>query len=375
MSKFIDITNLKFGKLLVVENTFIKNKYGQIYWRCICDCGKEVVVLATSLRCKNTTSCGCWRILANAKYSPEEASARRAYKNIKYDKRGIENNISFEYFYNKSQDNCYYCNAPPSNLIKSENHSDYFKSNGNFAYNGFDRVDSSKGYSEDNVVTCCKYCNKAKSSFSINEFCLHINKILLQRKSLFNDDFSLLKDNFKIIKSIPTINFSDNTNIFLVKPNAIIGKLLVIKELENKYFLCKCQCGIIKNISFYSLKLGKSKSCGKALCYKKYPPEIYKARKIWITRYKDENLSFDDFYSLSQMNCIYCNTDPFRSVHARNNKAFIYNGLDRVDSSIGHHLDNVVPCCYDCNKMKNDRTLLEFNNWLNNIKLNWISKY
>lgn len=36
--------------------------------------------------------------------------------------------------------------------------------------NGVDRVDSSKGYVEGNMVSCCKYCNRAKSDLSQAEF-------------------------------------------------------------------------------------------------------------------------------------------------------------------------------------------------------------
>lgn len=35
-------------------------------------------------------------------------------------------------------------------------------------------------------------------------------------------------------------------------------------------------------------------------------------------------------------------------------------GLDRVDSSQGYILSNVVPCCKNCNQAKNDRTQEEF---------------
>ena len=44
-------------------------------------------------------------------------------------------------------------------------------------YNGIDRVDSSKGYEYNNVVSCCKNCNSAKMQLSIKEFKEHIIKI------------------------------------------------------------------------------------------------------------------------------------------------------------------------------------------------------
>jgi 5-methylcytosine-specific restriction endonuclease McrA len=36
--------------------------------------------------------------------------------------------------------------------------------------NGIDRVDSSKGYTEDNCVSCCTFCNYSKLDYTIDEF-------------------------------------------------------------------------------------------------------------------------------------------------------------------------------------------------------------
>ena len=49
------------------------------------------------------------------------------------------------------------------------------------------------------------------------------------------------------------------------------GKLKVLKRAENRdkrvFWLCKCECGNIKEVSAYNLKSGKIKSCG---CLKNY---------------------------------------------------------------------------------------------------------
>lgn len=58
MSKLIDLTGKRFGKLTVicrVEN----NKHGQPQWRCHCDCGNETIVVGQKLRKGITKSCGC----------------------------------------------------------------------------------------------------------------------------------------------------------------------------------------------------------------------------------------------------------------------------------------------------------------------------
>ncbi len=52
-----DLTNLRFGKLIVLERTSRPGKRG-VYWHCQCDCGAETVTLASNLTGGNSTSCG-----------------------------------------------------------------------------------------------------------------------------------------------------------------------------------------------------------------------------------------------------------------------------------------------------------------------------
>jgi hypothetical protein len=37
-------------------------------------------------------------------------------------------------------------------------------------YNGIDRIDNARGYERDNIVPCCKFCNRAKSAMPQKEF-------------------------------------------------------------------------------------------------------------------------------------------------------------------------------------------------------------
>lgn len=48
--------------------------------------------------------------------------------------------------------------------------------------NGLDRVNSSIGYTKDNVVPCCKYCNFGKNALSEQEYIAHCRKVLEWRK-------------------------------------------------------------------------------------------------------------------------------------------------------------------------------------------------
>ena len=63
MSKFLDLTGKKFGKLLVIKRD--KNYIapcGSIIaqWLCKCDCGNKTVVSTRKLKSGNTKSCGCY---------------------------------------------------------------------------------------------------------------------------------------------------------------------------------------------------------------------------------------------------------------------------------------------------------------------------
>ena len=62
MRKFKDLTGQQFGKLMVVSRAddYIKpNGNKTIQWRCVCDCGNEVVVRGEYLKSGHTKSCGC----------------------------------------------------------------------------------------------------------------------------------------------------------------------------------------------------------------------------------------------------------------------------------------------------------------------------
>ena len=58
---FNDLTGKRFGRLTVLEPSGTYRKNGQYLWKCLCDCGKEVIVLSGNLSRKdnNTRSCGC----------------------------------------------------------------------------------------------------------------------------------------------------------------------------------------------------------------------------------------------------------------------------------------------------------------------------
>ena len=59
MGLFKDLTNQRFGRLLVVCESG-RDAHGNATWLCECDCGARKVVMRGSLRSGKTLSCGCW---------------------------------------------------------------------------------------------------------------------------------------------------------------------------------------------------------------------------------------------------------------------------------------------------------------------------
>lgn len=62
MSKVIDLTGEKYGRLTVVEFSH-RDKNRRYYWSCKCDCGNIVIVSGNNLKSGNTKSCGCLNTL------------------------------------------------------------------------------------------------------------------------------------------------------------------------------------------------------------------------------------------------------------------------------------------------------------------------
>ena len=105
-----------------------------------------------------------------------EAARNSLFSSYKIEaiKRKIEWNLSLEQCELAWKGNCFYCNCAPS-----QKHGRKVRANGQYIFNGIDRVDNTKGYVANNVVSCCKTCNSAKMNKSKKEFIDWIKRITL----------------------------------------------------------------------------------------------------------------------------------------------------------------------------------------------------
>ena len=87
---------------------------------------------------------------------------------------------------------------------------------------------------------------------------------------------------------------------------------------------------------------------------------------IWtnINRKKEKygkiTLTREQVWDITQGNCFYCGIPPCRIQKLQTREPVLVNGIDRVDAKGGYTPDNVVTCCWPCNRAKATLTSEEF---------------
>jgi hypothetical protein len=177
------------------------------------------------------------------------------------------------------------------------------------------------------------------------------------------------------------------------------SRLLVISrasDVKNKAaWNCLCDCGVTKIVKLDSLTSGSTKSCGclnddqrSARAKNMYSVRIkYKSpmdaliASVFRRRYNDGDLTLEDFSKIISQNCFYCNAIPSNIYFNDDKKAanynkdgLIYSGLDRINNTLPHNKNNVVPCCKYCNYSKRDRSVEDFTSWIINLHNHFIKK-
>lgn len=158
----------------------------------------------------------------------------------------------------------------------------------------------------------------------------------------------------------------------------VINDSLIYKN-GKYYILCSCSCGNVKEIRkdcLFDKREGKRiKSCGcrvniNSTVKKRRPESMYNVLyRSCKTGAKSRGLEFsilrEDHKNIITKNCCYCGAKPsvFQLIGKR--KALVgvpvpYNGVDRVNSNAGYVIENCVPCCERCNKMKMDSSVDDF---------------
>lgn len=163
------------------------------------------------------------------------------------------------------------------------------------------------------------------------------------------------------------------------------GQLVVIRQAStdnksHRRWECVCDCGQNKICLGYNLLGGGTTSCGhyrkdhcrtiaKISAAKRVSPDtsLNKLLSEYKTGAKNRGYDFlltsTQFKELASKNCYYCGNLPTLERVTIYGK-YVYNGIDRIDNSIGYSMENCVSCCFDCNRAKGTMTQGDFFTWI-----------
>lgn len=181
MAKRIYEIGKTYGDYTLLGRESYKTISGKTDWRLVClnnKTGKEVRLHPSGLK-KNIDNCKKMQEIFNKgwfQYTYRKHLYRVYKKSAKI--RNLTFDLSFELFNEIITNNCAYCGAAPTipttqKYMKARQ----FTSDPDVGFNGIDRVDSNKGYTQENCVPCCIKCNNMKWDYSKQDFLEHIRKI------------------------------------------------------------------------------------------------------------------------------------------------------------------------------------------------------
>ena len=180
----IDYSGNRFERLLLLERVYkIPGLKKRHVYRCLCDCGNETMVRIESLLNGTTKSCGCYsRDKArerNQKY-PDKVNIHSLFLSYKRgaENRDIEFSLSEVFCEKLFKSDCIYCGNKPMRERKIHKNQNDPERNFGFKFNGIDRKDNSKGYTIENCVPCCTYCNYAKRDRKLSDFTERIDNLV-----------------------------------------------------------------------------------------------------------------------------------------------------------------------------------------------------
>lgn len=143
---------------------------------------------------------------------------------------------------------------------------------------------------------------------------------------------------------------------------------------SHRACLVRCECAAKTEAyrTYGELRCGRSPSCG-CISRERSIETVWKDLLAKIARRGWEcHLTLPQLKVISQLLCVYCGKEPSNKhrlkykVGGKYQRGIApemeirYSGLDRIDSTKGYVLGNLVPCCFQCNQVKSKLPLDEF---------------
>jgi hypothetical protein len=296
-----------FGRLTTIQYM------GDMKWKCKCICGTINEINTGALTTGNTKSCGCLNADQLSARAPALIEARRKNEPKIASARRVwqgykshdSGMMEFDDFYHLSQQHCFYCGIEP------QRKSNMFLAKSN---KGSDKAKQEGWFIFNGIDRVDNNVYHTKENCVA--CCLPCNMAKNDRSI---DEF------YRYISHL----MCDN----------------IIPDFNNLILIDNC------------IKLPIDTS-------------IVSLRVIWKTYCKydeTETLTINQFHHIAQLPCFYCGATKLNACN-KSKIPYRYNGLDRLDPSRLHTLDNIVPCCYYCNFAKSSLTFAQFQSWIARIK-------
>lgn len=174
-----DLHNKKFGMLFVVSR--FKSTDKGTKWYCRCDCGKEIIVYAHNLYNNKTKSCGCTKakLIHDTHYLGTKDVSGTYMKELRTRarKKNLDFNLTAEFLQRLLEEQNYKCAITGVKIKGSPNNRNKKSNTFKRQTASVDRINSSCGYTEDNVQWVHKRINNMKGNLSTNMFqlwCLRV---------------------------------------------------------------------------------------------------------------------------------------------------------------------------------------------------------
>lgn len=171
----------RYGSLVVIDIDGKKNTSGTLYRKCLCDCGKEKYVTLGNLKSGNVSSCGCLK-MRQGKDHPlwrgHGGISKRYWSRTKRNaaNRNIEFAITIEEMWQQWLMQEGKCKLTGEQLL-------LHTCKGNNTTASLDRIDSSRGYTKNNIQWVHKDIQKMKTDFN-NEFFIKMCHKVAKRSQL-----------------------------------------------------------------------------------------------------------------------------------------------------------------------------------------------
>lgn len=311
-SSEVDLKDKKFGRLLAIEKTNEKDKNNGYYWKCLCDCGNEILVPSHSLKTGNTQSCGCLHKEKFVKPGNRlvDIIGQRFGRLVVVAKAerplGVNNNAQY-----------WLCKCDCGN----------------------EKVISGKGLRKKDGTKSCG--------------CL-----VEDTRMMFEDLTGKIFGRLEVIKLSKRIG-KRNTRYWECKCDCgniktVSGGALRSGQTQS------CGCYRYEMIKKNN-RIEESEAAFNSV-YSSYRASA-----------RNRNLDFlidkDMFRKYTSDNCFYCGLEP-KQEQKSNNGSYIHNGIDRINNDNGYVDGNIVTCCKTCNYAKHIMPQNEFFEWVRRVNNN-----